>query len=81
MRHVVGATFCGMAAILYAANYLAAVSFMQQLTNWSTPPGRLETAYKVVGRTPEHLAYIALAIGIVYLVISELNQRKSEKTS
>jgi hypothetical protein len=81
MRHVVGATFCCMAAILYAANYLAAVSLMPQLTNFSTPPGRLRTAYNVVGRTPEHLAYIALGIGIVYLVIGELSQRKSKETS
>jgi len=81
MRHVVGAIFCAMAAILYVANYLAAVSLMPQITNFSTPPGRMATAYKVVGRTPEHLAYVALAIGIVYLVIGELSQRKSKKTS
>jgi len=37
------------------------------------------TAYKIVGRTPEHLACIALVIGIVYLVIGELNQIKSKK--
>jgi len=81
MRHVVGAIFCVIATILYVANYLAAVSLMAQVTNFSTPPGRQETAYNVVGRTPEHLAYIALAIGIVYLVIGELSQRKSKKMS
>ncbi len=81
MRRVVGVIFCCIAAILYVANYLAAVIYMPHIGNFSTPPGRLGTAYKIVGRTPEHLAYIALVVGIVYLVIGELNQIKSQKKS
>jgi hypothetical protein len=81
MRRVIGAIFCCIAAILYAVNYLAAVIYMPHIGNFSTPPGRLGTAYKIVGRTPELLAIIALAVGIVYLVIGELNQIRSQKKS
>ena len=81
MRRVVGVIFCGIAAILYVANYLAAVIYMPHIRNFGTPPGHLGAAYKIVGRTPEHLAYIALVVGIVYLVIGELNQIKSQKKS
>ncbi len=81
MRKVVGVIFCCIAAILYVANYLAAVIYMPHIRNFSTPPGHLGAAYKIVGRTPEHLAYIALVVGIVYLVIGELNQIKSQKKS
>jgi hypothetical protein len=81
MRKVVGVIFCCIAAILYVANYLAAVIYMPHIRNFSTPPGHMGTAYKIVGRTPEYLACIALVIGIVYLVIGELNQIKSKKKS
>lgn len=81
MRRIVGVIFCCIAAILYVANYLAAVIYMPHIRDFSTPPGHMGTAYKIVGRTPEHLAYIALVVGIVYLVIGELNQIKSQKKS
>ena len=81
MKTVVGAIFCCIAATLYEANYLAVVIYMPHIRNYNTPPGHIGTAYKIVGRTPEHLAYVALVIGIIYLVLGELNQIKSEKKS
>ncbi|MCP4263252.1 MAG: hypothetical protein GY774_37950 [Planctomycetes bacterium] len=81
MRKVVGAIFCCIAAILYVSNYLAAVIYMPHIRNFSTPPGHMGTAYKIVGRTPGYLACIALVVGIVYLVIGELIQTKSKKKS
>jgi len=81
MKQIVGAIFCLIAGILYSANFVAAVSLMPQITNYSTPPGRLGTAYNIAGRTPEYLACIALAIGIVSIVLGELSRMKSKKMS
>jgi len=81
MKQIVGAIFCLLAGILYAANFVAAVSLMPQVTNFSTPPGRQATAYNIAGRTPEYLACIAMAIGIVFVVLGELSRMKSKKMS
>ncbi|MHC4230476.1 MAG: hypothetical protein ACYSW0_23830, partial [Planctomycetota bacterium] len=72
---------CCIVAILYAVNYLAAVIYMPHIRNFGTPPGRLGTAYKIVGRAPELLAIIALVVGIIYLMIGELNEIRSKKKS
>jgi hypothetical protein len=54
---------------------------MPHIRNFGTPPGRLGTAYKIVGRAPELLAIIALVVGIIYLMIGELNEIRSKKKS
>lgn len=81
MRKVTGLIFCGIAVILYVVNYLAAVMYTISRPSVNRPSGYILSAYEIVGRTPEHLAYIALVVGIVYLVIGELNQIKFQKKS
>jgi hypothetical protein len=81
MRRLLGIIFCCIAAILYVVNYLAAVMYTISRPEREVGLGFIRTAYRIVGRTPEHLACIALVIGIVYLVIGELNQIKSKKKS
>ena len=81
MRKVTGLIFCGIAVILYVVNYLAAVVYTISRPSNILPSGYILNAYEIVGRKPEHLAHIALVVGIIYLVIGELEQIKPKKKS
>jgi Mg2+/citrate symporter len=75
-RLIVGAIFCAVAAFLCSMNFLAAAIYAQNLTSWSGPLNRFGAAYKEVGRELQVWAIVALIIGIIYMLLAEVQGPK-----
>ena len=67
-----GVSFCGIAAFLFATRYITAAIFGSGVTSWNT--GLFNAMLSYTGNTLVVLSLIALAVGIVYLVIAEVKK-------
>ena len=82
-RHIVGIGFILISALLFLADYAVVVSLQFEITEWSVPPGRLETS-AATHSSPVlvNLSKASLFFGIVYLVVAEVpvfHRRRRER--
>lgn len=77
MKRLAGAIFCLIAALLEAGRYIAAAVYVSGMTTWSSD--MFATGLEYVGDTLKYLAIAALAVGILYIVWGELDERKQTK--
>ena len=73
----VGAVFCLIAAILISARYLSAALFMSGVVSWDSSLFQAGLSY--VGSPLQTLAVLALVVGIVFLVLGFLDDRKNAR--
>lgn len=71
----VGAVFCLIAAILMSARYLSAALFMSGVSSWDAALFQVGLSY--VGSPLKICAVLALAVGIFFLVLGFLDDRKN----
>ena len=71
-----GAIFCLIAAILYAARYLAAAIFMTGISSWNS--NLFENGLEYVGSSLLTLSVVSLIIGIAYLIWAEIEEQKKK---
>ena len=71
----VGAVFCLIAAILMSARYLSAALFMSGVSSWDAALFQAGLSY--VGSPLKICAILALAVGIFFLVLGFLDDRKN----
>lgn len=71
-----GAIFCLIAAILYAARYLAAAIFMSGISSWNS--NLFENGLEYVGSSLLTLSVVSLIIGIAYLIWAEIEEQKKK---
>ncbi len=71
-----GAIFCLIAAILYAARYLAAAIFMSGMSSWNS--NLFENGLEYVGSSLLTLSVVSLIIGIAYLIWAEIEEQKKK---
>ena len=71
----VGAIFCLIAAILLAAQYVAAAIYMSGVTSWSAEDFRIALRY--VGPILPVAAIAALIAGVGFLISGVLQGRRS----
>ncbi|MDI3339436.1 MAG: hypothetical protein QJR03_02770 [Sphaerobacter sp.] len=68
-RQLIGAVFCGAAAVLYAARHIGAATIV------ATKTGDLQEQYRLAlqtgGTELRTLALLALALGVIYLAWGE----------
>lgn len=72
-RRGVGVCFCFIAAILESAHYISTAIFLSGVKTWSK-----ELFFEGLGYTGnilDVLSVIALCVGIVYLVMAEIEKR------
>ena len=70
-RLAIGLTSCALGLLLYAVNWLGAVLFMPQVTEWDG--SRLSASYSVVGHRPLVFGVLLLIFGAALVVSSLLS--------
>ncbi|MDQ7793816.1 MAG: hypothetical protein RDU89_05305 [bacterium] len=68
-RRATGVAFCAIAALLYAARYLAAAIWGSGVSSWSRE--LFESLLQYVGAPLVTLSLLALAAGVAYLAWAE----------
>ncbi|MDD2251917.1 MAG: hypothetical protein PHQ10_03005 [Dehalococcoidales bacterium] len=71
-RRAAGVGLCFIAAFLYSARYITAAIFGSGVSSWSAE--LFDTMLQYVGNSLTTLSIIALAAGIVYLVLAEIRK-------
>lgn len=70
-----GVMFCLIGAILISARYITAAVYLSASTSWD---GELfHNALGYTGNTLLVLSVISFAVGIVYLIVAEIEEHKS----
>ncbi len=70
----VGAVFCLISAILFAARYIAVAIFISGVTSWDAEIFKAGLEY--VGPVLPILAGVSLVAGIAFLVVGEINDKR-----
>lgn len=76
-KRATGAAFCAIAALLFAARYIAAAIFMSNDSSWSA--NLFAAGLEYVGVGLPIASGIALAVGIFYLAWAEMENRGSRR--
>ena len=71
-RRAAGVGLCFIAAFLYSSRYITAAIFGSGVSSWSAE--LFDTMLQYVGNSITTLSIIALAAGIVYLVLAEIRK-------
>lgn len=66
-----GLVCCALGVMLFAVNWLGAVSFAPHITEWDTPPGRIGAAYSVVGYRPTIFGVVFILAGLALLIVPQ----------
>jgi hypothetical protein len=71
-RRGAGVAFCFISAFLFATRYISASMFGSSVTSWSE--GLFKSILKCTGNTLITLSIISLTVGIIYLVLAEIEK-------
>ncbi len=71
----VGVIFCLMAIILFSTRYITTAIFLSGVTSWDAETFVMGLSY--VGSELLYLSIISLIIGIVYLILGEIEEKKN----
>ena len=74
-----GVSFCGIAAFLFAARYIAAAIFGSGVSSWNT--ALFDAMLSYTGNTLVVLSLISLAVGVVYLVLAEVRKPNASENN
>jgi len=71
-RRAAGVGFCFIAAFLYSVRYITAAIFGSGVSSWNAE--LFDAMLQYVGNSLTTLSIVALAVGIVYLVLAEIGK-------
>lgn len=77
---LIGVAFIFIATIIYLTNTVLTVWYAANLNQFITKLGKMGTADKLIGFTPEIWTFIALGLGVFYIVRAEFREYKKRKT-
>lgn len=77
-RRGAGIGLLGIAAILYIGRYISAAIIGSGMNVWA---GHFEDALHVVGQAPLYWSMAAAVLGIIYLVMAEVEHSLGSQTS
>lgn len=72
-----GALFCLIGAMLISARYITAAVYLSGSVSWDAELFHSALVYE--GNTLFVLSVISFVIGVVYLIVSEIEEHKEEK--
>jgi len=74
-----GVIFILISTLMYLTHFVTSAWYAAQITGWKVNLGKMGTAMKEFGYTPLVLAFLALGLGIFYIIRAEIRELKSNK--